>query len=292
MKDRFNNPNPPVDRHSRKHWPETNRDDELLQSRRRNPLQPERPLDSQAAETSNAAGIPVHKIRLSMKYRLAAPLALFLAILAPVNPALAAGNAEAGKAKTTICQACHGVDGNNPINPTWSQLTVEDIKKMAADPKLRLANPVWAKLAGQNADYLVKQLRNFRSGARKDPIMTDMAGGLSDADIADIAAYYSAQPMRPEAPDQGPVAKHGEDVYLHGNPKVGLPACASCHGPTAHGTETLPRLAGQHAIYLQKQLWFFKLGTRTTDKRMNDVAAKLSDDDIRSVAVYLSGIAN
>jgi cytochrome c553 len=221
-----------------------------------------------------------------------AVLALFAAVVAGIGTAHAAGNVNAGKSKTVFCQACHGVDGNNPVNPTWSQLTVQDIKNMAADPKLRLANPVWAKLAGQNADYLAKQLRNFRSGVRKDPIMTDMANGLSETDIEDIAAFYAAQPLRPEVSDQGPVAKRGEDVYLHGIPKAGVPACASCHGPAAHGTETLPRLAGQHAVYLQKQLWFFKLGVRTTDKRMNDVAGKLPDDDIQAVATYLAGISN
>jgi cytochrome c553 len=220
-----------------------------------------------------------------------APLALFFALSFTATAAHAAGNAEAGKAKSVFCQACHGVDGNNPVNPTWSRLTVQDIKNMAADPKLRLANPVWAKLAGQNADYLAKQLQNFRSGARKDPIMTDMANGLTDADIADIAAFYAAQPLHPEVADQGALAKRGEDVYLHGLPGAKLPACASCHGPIAHGTETLPRLAGQHAVYLQKQLWFFKLGTRTTDKRMNDIAGKLPDADIEAVAIYLAGLA-
>lgn len=221
---------------------------------------------------------------------------LFTAVLAVTLSALstanAAGNAEAGKTKSVFCQACHGVDGNNPVNPTWARLTVEDIRKMAADPKLRLANPVWAKLAGQNADYLAKQLQNYRSGIRKDPIMSDMANGLSDADILDIAAFYAAQPLRPEFVEQGAAAKRGEEVYLKGIPKIGLPPCASCHGPTAHGTETLPRLAGQHAVYLQKQLWFFKLGTRTTDKRMNDIAGKLPDDDIVAVAAYLSGLVN
>lgn len=211
--------------------------------------------------------------------------------LAGVLPnGLAAGDPAAGKTKTVICQACHGPDGNSPPNPAWGRYTTDDIVKLAsAGPKGIRGNPVWAKLAGQNATYLTKQLQNFRSGARKDPLMTEMVSGLTDADIADIAAYYSAQNLHSEEPTPDKLTEQGRDIYLHGKKTPLVPACASCHGPLGRGSETLPRIAGQHAIYLQKQLWSFKLGTRTTgDKVMNDVAAKLADQDIPALAAYLS----
>jgi cytochrome c553 len=217
-------------------------------------------------------------------------VAVLLLGLLTVPAALAAGDAAAGKTKTVMCQACHGVDGNNPINPRWSALGMQDIKVLATQTKQRPVNPVWAKLAGQNADYIAKQLQNFRDGVRRDPIMSDMANGLTNQDIADIAAFYAAQPMRAEPSDQGPQLRRGQDIYLRGNPKVGIPACASCHGPNAHGSESLPSLAGQHTAYLQKQLWSFKLGTRTTDKRMNEVAIKLAEDEIEAVAAYLAAL--
>ena len=81
---------------------------------------------------------------------------------------LAAGDAAAGKAKAAVCSACHGADGNS-------------------------TNPLWPKLAGQHADYLVKQLKAFKSGERKDPSMSPMATPLSDADMANLAAYYASQ---------------------------------------------------------------------------------------------------
>ena len=95
-------------------------------------------------------------------------MAAFICVLAPVGSAHAAGDAAAGKEKAVVCSACHGVDGNS-------------------------INPLWPNLAGQHAAYLAKQMRAFRSGERKDPVMAPMATGLSDADIDDLAAFYAGQ---------------------------------------------------------------------------------------------------
>ena len=83
----------------------------------------------------------------------------------------AAGDAAAGKSKSAVCGACHGADGNS-------------------------ANPLWPKLAGQHAPYLVKQLKDFKSGARKDPVMAPMAAPLSDQDMENLAAYYASQKQK------------------------------------------------------------------------------------------------
>ena len=95
-------------------------------------------------------------------------MAAFICVLAPAGPAHAAGDAAAGKGKAVVCSACHGIDGNS-------------------------INPLWPKLAGQHAAYLAKQMKAFRSGERKDPVMAPMAMGLSDADIDDLAAFYAGQ---------------------------------------------------------------------------------------------------
>jgi cytochrome c553 len=203
---------------------------------------------------------------------------------------LAAGDPAEGKKKIVVCQVCHGPDGNSPPNPAWASFTTEDIKKIATAPKTLRGNPVWAKLAGQNATYLAKQLQNYRAGTRKDAIMSEMATGLPDADIADIAAFYASQTLRPEAPNKDALSERGREIYMNGVKQLAIPACASCHGPNGRGNETLPRIAGQHAIYLQKQLWSFKLGARTTDPVMVTTASKLQEQDILALTSYISAI--
>ena len=91
--------------------------------------------------------------------------------LAVSGTAGAAGDAAAGKSKSTTCTACHGPDGNS-------------------------TNPQWPKLAGQHAPYMVKQLKDFKSGARKDPVMSPMAAPLSPQDMEDLSAYYASQKQK------------------------------------------------------------------------------------------------
>lgn len=145
------------------------------------------------------------------------------------------------------------------------------------------------RLAGQNEAYLAKQLGDFVSGARKG-IMARMARGLSPAEIAAIAAYYAAQAgAAPAAPTE--LAVVGRYIHLRGNPHSGIPACKSCHGEQAHGTAQLPRLAGQHAAYLERQLREFTQRQRTNDNEiMHTIAERLTALEARAVAEYLASL--
>ncbi len=181
----------------------------------------------------------------------------------------AAGDAAAGKTKSAVCVACHGPDGNSP------------------------ANPVWPKLAGQHPSYLVKQLTELKSGARKDQTMSPMAAPLSDQDMQDLAAYFSSQTQNPGTAAADKVAQ-GEKLYRAGNKATGVAACMACHGPSGigNGPARFPRISGQHAPYVEKALKDFRSGTRSNDLNgmMRDVAKKLSDDEIAAVAQYVQGL--
>lgn len=208
--------------------------------------------------------------------------------VALTSTAHAAGDPEAGKVKTRICQACHGADGNSPQNPAWARLTAADFAAPQDSGGILRRNPLWPKLAGQNANYLVRQLRLFKSGARKDPLMSSMIADLSDSDIEDIATYYSLhRAQRSSTPEDTQQSRRAQYLYRRGDTSKNIPACQGCHGPDAHGTETLPRLAGQHAIYLKKQLWAFRARRRASDV-MGPIASVLDEADIDAVSGYLS----
>lgn len=193
-----------------------------------------------------------------------------LLITAPLLSATAqaAGNAEAGQTKAATCIACHGPDGNSP-------------------------NPIWPKLAGQSASYIMDQLGKFKSGARQDPLMSPMAAPLSDEDVADLAAFFSSQKRQLGSADPQQVAL-GEKLYRAGNATRGVAACASCHGPSGAGNPAanFPGLSGQHAAYVEKALKDFRAASRSTDLNamMRDLAAKLSDAEIAAVSQYVQGL--
>ncbi len=181
---------------------------------------------------------------------------------------LAAGDAGVGRAKAAACAACHGEDGNS-------------------------VNPEWPKLAGQGEAYIIKQLSDFKSGARTNAIMNGMAAPLSPQDMADVAAYFSSQKRTPGGANKDLVAQ-GEKLYRGGNSATEAPPCEGCHGPSGAGNPAakFPSLSGQHAVYVATQLKSFKDGTRTNDpnKMMEMVAAKLSDAEIKAVADYVQGL--
>lgn len=183
--------------------------------------------------------------------------------------ALGAGSADEGQSKSTACIACHGPNGNS-------------------------ANPEWPNLAGQHEQYVLKQLQAFKSGARKNPLMTPMAMGLSDDDVEDLAAYFAAQkPAATLETDSGKLAL-GQRVYRAGDAKTGSPACASCHGPTGDGNPpaAYPALRGQYATYVAAQLRAYRANTRQTDlnQMMRNVASTMSDEQIDAVASYVQGL--
>jgi cytochrome c553 len=191
-------------------------------------------------------------------------LVLCLLISITANTYAANGNPAAGQEKSSVCQGCHGTDGNS-------------------------YSPEWPNLAGQDSRYLSKQLHDFQSGARKDPTMTDMAAPLSAEDIADITAYFSRQTVKVEA---GKVNTAGKKLYVGGNHYTGVPACAGCHGPNGvgNGPGKIPRLAGQKVAYVTKALRDFRAGTRTNDRNsiMQNLAARLTDKEIDALADYLN----
>ncbi len=196
----------------------------------------------------------------------ATAMSLWLMIVTPAQAV--GGNAAAGQAKAAVCAGCHGADGNGG------------------------ADPLWPKLAGQDPDYIAKQLADFKSGARKDPIMAGMAAPLSAADMKNIGAYYASLKAKPGAARDAQMARLGEKVYRGGNAKMGVSACMSCHGPSGHGIPPrFPKVSGQNAAYTNKQLLAFKAGTRANDgETMTRMAFRMSEQEIRAVSEYMTGL--
>jgi cytochrome c553 len=176
--------------------------------------------------------------------------------------------AAAARVAVGTCAACHG-----PMGHSYS--------------------PKFPVLAGQHSSYLVSQLQAFRSQTRGDPdalgYMWGMAAPLDDSIMAALADYYSRQqPKAGPAGDPRLIAR-GKDIYLNGDGALGIPPCAACHGPTAAGTDTYPRLAGQHVQYLIKQLRSFQNNMRNVAV-MHGVARGLQVADMEAVATYLQSL--
>jgi cytochrome c553 len=185
--------------------------------------------------------------------------------------AVAEGDAAAGQAKSAICAACHGVDGNSAV-------------------------PNWPKLAGQHAAYIERQTALIQSGARLVPEMAGIVAAMSEQDFADIAAYFSSQTNNGGVADES-IAALGQRIYRAGNAATGVPACMSCHGPAGEGNPLsgYPALAGQHAMYTAKMLTAFRNGDNWGENDapshvMNGVAANLTDEEIRATSSYIQGL--
>ncbi|MGE8295140.1 MAG: c-type cytochrome [Pseudomonas sp.] len=196
-------------------------------------------------------------------------LVSLLLTLGLTGVAQAAGDAEAGQGKVAVCGACHGADGNSPA-------------------------PNFPKLAGQGERYLLKQLHDIKSGNRQVVEMTGMLDNLSDQDLADIAAYFSSQKMSVGAADPK-LVERGEALFRGGKLEEGMPACTGCHSPDGAGlaAASFPKLGGQHAQYVAKQLTDFREGNRTNDGDamiMRAIAAKLSNKDIEAVSSFIQGL--
>ena len=184
------------------------------------------------------------------------------------------GDAARGQAvATTVCVACHGPDGNSPtaVNP---------------------------KLAGQHADYLYKQMSNFKPAdgkqpERTNPIMNGMIAAFDEGQMRDLAAYFAAQKQTGETAKNRETIELGQKLYRGGDQAKGLPACAGCHGPAGAGIPAqYPRIGGQYADYIEAQLKSFRDGTRANDpnKMMRMVAIKMTDPEIKAVSDYIAGL--
>lgn len=195
--------------------------------------------------------------------------ALLLAGNAGADP-LVDGTADAGKAKAATCAACHGADGNS-------------------------ANPQWPSLAGQNAPYIVKQLKAFKEGARSNVLMTGQAMPLSEQDMRDLAVYFSTQKSAPKTVADPDSVDKGETLYRGGDAENDVAACMACHGPTGRGNPAAayPMLKGQHAVYLAAQLRAYASGERKSDGQpriMRQIAARMREEQIVALASYIQGL--
>jgi cytochrome c553 len=180
------------------------------------------------------------------------------------------GDAKAGEKKAVSCTACHGPAGNSVV-------------------------PMWPKLAGQQPEYIVKQLMDFKSGARVNAQMSPQAAPLTKQDMLNLAAYFSSQKQSGGTADPKEVTL-GSAIFRGGNAAAGVPACTGCHSPTGMGLglAKFPRLAGQHAQYVEQTLKNFRDGQRTNDPNgmMQGVAANLTDKQITAVAQYVQGLTS
>ncbi|MDP2794568.1 MAG: c-type cytochrome [Sulfurisoma sp.] len=184
------------------------------------------------------------------------------------------GNPAKGQAiASTVCIACHGPDGNSPAP----------------------ANP---KIAGQHADYLLKQMKNFKGADGKQPervnaIMNGMIAAYDEAQMRDLAAYFSMQQQKGEQARNRETIESGQKLYRAGDKSKGLAACAACHGPAGAGIPAqYPRIQGQYAEYIEAQLKAFRDGTRANDpaKMMRMIAIKMTDPEIKAVSDYIAGL--
>lgn len=181
-----------------------------------------------------------------------------------IKQRMGSGDPVAGKEKSSMCQGCHGEDGNS-------------------------ATADYPKLSGQYAAYIIKQVNNFKSGLRKDPMMSAMAASVADEDMPDIAAYFASQKQMKSA--RGVVNQAGKARFLDdGN------GCGTCHGVNGKGLapnmSQAPVIGGQHRDYLIKQLMDFRGHTRTNDPGgiMGMIAGFMSEQDVKDVASYISGL--
>lgn len=173
---------------------------------------------------------------------------------------------------TQVCAACHGPDGNStaPVNP---------------------------KLAAQHPAYLQKQLADFKvtdgakAAARPSPVMGAFAAPLTDQDMLNLSAFYSAKQFKPSAAKNKELVVLGRDLYRGGIAEKGVPSCAGCHGPTGAGIPSqYPRLGGQFAEYTETQLVAFRSGGRGNNAAMTTIAARLSDREIKALSDYIAGL--
>ncbi len=201
-------------------------------------------------------------LSLSALISLAAPAASAAEGKAAAKPDLAKGQEKAAQ----VCIACHTADGSR------------------GSP----ANPI---LQSQHADYLVKQLMEFKSGKRANAVMSGIAATLSDDDMRNLAAFYASKQAKPGFAKSKDTVALGEKIYRGGIAAKQVPACAGCHSPSGAGIPAqYPRMGGQHADYAEAQLVAFRSGARNNSAQMTAIAARMSDKEIKAVADYLAGL--
>jgi cytochrome c553 len=222
-----------------------------------------------------------------MKKKLLA-LSIALAFTSTTGILHAEDSINAGKEKSEACVSCHGDNGNSIVS-------------------------TFPKLAEQHSSYLIKQLQAFKSGDRKNPMMSAIASGLSEEDMVDIATYYADQkissnelPILNQTQDDDEnedknsnskvdiqtIIAQGADLYRNGDLTREVSACIACHGPLGEGNKpaAFPALKSQHADYLIQTLTDFKSGARTSnpDNMMHMIAKKMTDEEIKALSYRIS----
>ncbi|GAA6136158.1 c-type cytochrome [Oceaniserpentilla sp. 4NH20-0058] len=179
-----------------------------------------------------------------------------------------AGDAQAGKKLAAPCAACHGQDGNS-------------------------AAASFPKIAGLGEKYILKQLKDFKSGDRDNAIMKGQVAALNETQMADLAAFFAGNKRTVGYAAEDKVAL-GEKIYRAGNTATGVPACLACHGPDGSGIDAagFPGLGGQHADYIKAQLVLFQEDKRENDasKVMRDIAGRMSNKEVDAVSAYIQGL--
>lgn len=163
------------------------------------------------------------------------------------------------------CALCHGAEGES-------------------------ASPIFPRLAGQHPEYIAKQLADFKSGRRKGT-MNDQAAELTEEEMKALGTFFAEKKPKSYAIREEDLGDVGRYIYHKGNPYSGVASCASCHGPKGDGTVQLPRLASQHAAYIESQLKEFNKRERTNDNSvMHAIASKLTELETKAVSLYISGL--
>ncbi|MDP1984454.1 MAG: c-type cytochrome [Sulfuritalea sp.] len=192
-----------------------------------------------------------------------------MSLVLVISAASAQVKGDAAKARDIVdkvCLACHGADGNGPV-------------------------PNFPRLAGQNADYLLKQLQDFKKNKRQNEIMAPIVANLSDDDMANLATFFAGQKAVPAAAGDPALLARGKKLFDEGNTNSGVPACSGCHGAKGEGSPLYPRVAAQHVEYTLDQIKQFATGKRKNDKRlMQAVASRMSEDETKAVAQYLASL--
>ena len=198
-----------------------------------------------------------------MKVLVAGTLTL-LALLVQGGPVNAAGPERAEEIVGGKCFICHGLDGES-------------------------SSKLYPKLAGQHAEYIAKQLADFKTGRRKSDTMQALASDISAEEMLALGRYFETKTSPVVPRENAELAASGRLLYFSGNTASGVTACATCHGPRALGTAQLPRLAGQVRGYLQNQLKQFNTRERRNDNEvMHNVAARMSEQEVIAVSEFIS----
>jgi len=174
---------------------------------------------------------------------------------------------DAKQADASTCMECHGGGGEGAPN--------------------------FGLLGGQDAAYLVKQLREYRSGKRKNDLMAPVVVDMKAQDIRALAAHFAKQTLAPAKVEDAQLAVRGKALYEGGNPATGVPGCVGCHQANGVGSPRYPRLAGQIQTYTVQQMTDFKAGSRSNDRArvMRALAARMTEEEVKAVAEYVAGLS-